>query len=426
MALAHHLLDFAWQTPHIAGMADKYDLVISGGGLTGPLLALAAAKAGFCVAVLDAAPSATHRADDFDGRAYALSLASRNMLSALGLWDALAPQAQPINDIKVSHGQAGKGASPFFVHFDSAEIDQADFGHLIEDRVLRRALLDQMADSAVAYMPSTRLVSVVDGQVTAVGARGGQKTLDARLVIGADGRKSEVARQSGISRLGWDYAQSSLVCAVEHERPHNGVAHQFFSQAGPLAILPLPGNKSSIVWTESKARADAIQQADDADYLAALRPIFGDFLGDVALAGRRFTYPLGLSLADRFVARGVALVGDAAHGIHPLAGQGLNLGFRDVAALAEVLVDANRRGEDFAALNVLERYQAWRRFDTVGMAVATDTINRAFLGAHPLLAAGRDLGMQALGALPGARRLFMREATGTSGDVPRLLTGEPI
>jgi 2-octaprenyl-6-methoxyphenol hydroxylase len=217
-----------------------------------------------------------------------------------------------------------------------------------------------------------------------------------------------------------------LVTAVEHEMPHNGTAHQFFMPEGPLAILPLRGNRSSIVWSEREDRAAAIQSLSDADYLAALRPRFGRFLGEIKLAGDRFTYPLSLTLANRFVAPRVALVGDAAHGVHPIAGQGLNLGLRDVAALAEVLSDAARRGEDIAAIDVLERYERWRRFDTTVMALGMDSVNRLFSNDNPLLRLGRDIGMGAVSSLPGLRRRFMRQAAGLEGDLPRLLRGLPV
>jgi 2-octaprenyl-6-methoxyphenol hydroxylase len=251
--------------------------------------------------------------------------------------------------------------------------------------------------------------------------------LSARLVIGCDGRGSGVAARVGIRRAGWEYGQTALVTAVSHERAHGGVAQQFFMPGGPLAILPLPGGHlSSIVWSEADAAAEEIQALPDQEYLAALRPRFGDFLGEIQLAGVRFTYPLSLSLAERFVADRVALVGDAAHGVHPLAGQGLNLGLRDVAALAEVLILARRRGEDIGAADVLERYQRWRRFDVTAMALGMDGVNRLFSNDNPVLRGVRDLGLGIVNAMPGLRRGFIRQAAGLTGDVPRLLQGLAI
>ncbi|RMA42633.1 FAD-dependent monooxygenase [Rhodophyticola porphyridii] len=407
-------------------MAHDADILIVGGGLNGPCLALALSQAGFSTVVLDALSAENRGADAFDGRSYALALASTRLLAALGLWDDLVAQAQPILEITASDGRAGEGPSPFFLHFDHAEIEEGPMGHMIEDRYLRQALLAAMeADPRITHRPGAR----VTAQDTATGASVTLEdgtTLSGRLLVGADGRQSGTAARAGIKRTGWEYGQTALVCAIAHEKPHNGIAHQFFMPPGPLAILPLPGNRSSIVWSETHAAAAKLTAMDDAGYLDHLRPRFGDFLGEIRLEGRRFSYPLGLSLANRFVAPHLALVGDAAHGVHPIAGQGLNLGFRDVAALAEVLTDARRRGEDFAALDVLERYQSWRRFDTAALAAATDAFNRLFSNDNPVLRGTRDIGLGVVNALPGIRRRFIREAAGLTGDLPRLLQGRPL
>ena len=246
------------------------------------------------------------------------------------------------------------------------------------------------------------------------------------MIAGCDGRQSGTGRRAGIGRTGWGYGQTALVCAVEHERPHHGIAHQFFMPTGPLAILPLPGNRSSIVWSETDDNARAIAALDDAGFMAVLRPRFGDFLGALRLAGGRFTYPLNLTLADRYVAPRLALVGDAAHGVHPIAGQGLNLGLRDVAALAEVLVTAARRGEDIGGIEVLERYEQWRRPDATALALGMDAVNRLFSNDNPVLRLGRDIGLGLVGAAPGLRRRFVRQAAGLSGNLPKLLAGPPL
>lgn len=300
-------------------------------------------------------------------------------------------------------------------------------GYMLEDRFLRRALLDAMkAEDRISHVAGrTVTAQQVDPQGVTVTLSDG-KTLRARLLVGADGRRSGTAERAGITRTGWGYGQTALVAAIDHALPHGGIAHQFFMPPGPLAILPLPGNRSSIVWSESDAQAQAIMALDEAGFLDVLRPRFGSFLGEISLAGQRFTYPLNLTLANSFVAERLALVGDAAHGVHPIAGQGLNLGLRDVGALAECLVEAARRGEDIASPLVLARYQQWRRFDTATLAVATDAFNRLFSNDNPLLRLGRDLGMAAVGAVPGLRRRFIREAAGLTGDVPRLLQGQPL
>jgi 2-octaprenyl-6-methoxyphenol hydroxylase len=408
-------------------MGSDCDVLIVGGGLNGPALALALAQGGLRSIVLDARTREARTEADFDGRAYALALSSRRMLAALGLWARLAPHAQAIEEIKISDGRAGEGAARFFLHFDHDEIDDGPMGHFLEDRFLRIALLDALdASPLVEHRAATSVTgqAAAPGAVTIALADGG--ALRAPLLVGCDGRGSQVAARAGIRRRGWDYGQTSLVCAVEHERPHRAIAHQFFMPAGPLAILPLPGDRSSIVWTESRDRAAAIEALDDAGYLAELRPRFGDFLGDICLTGARYSYPLALSLADRFAAERVALAGDAAHGIHPLAGQGLNLGLRDVAALAEVLVAAHRRGQDIGAADVLAVYARWRRFDTAMLAAATDGLNRLFSNDNPVLRLGRDLGLGLVNRLPALRRALIREAAGLAGDLPRLLRGRPL
>ncbi|MBY5977830.1 FAD-dependent monooxygenase [Phaeobacter italicus] len=408
-------------------MKNTSDILIVGGGLNGPALALALAQTGHTVTLIDALPRDARAREDFDGRSYALALASQKLIDQIGVWGAVAGQAQPMLEIKVTDGRAGQGPSPFFMHFDHAEIEEGPMGYMIEDRYLRRALRDAMeAEPAITLVDEqTVIAQEADATGVTVTLASGD-SLRGRLLVGADGRRSGTAERAGIKRTGWDYGQTALVCAIEHDRPHNGIAHQFFMPPGPLAILPLPGNRSSIVWSERSDRAAAIQSLDEESYLSILRPRFGDFMGDIRLAGDRFTYPLNLTLANAFVAERLALVGDAAHGVHPIAGQGLNAGLRDVGALAEVLTEARRRGEDIASSLVLDRYQQWRRFDTASLAAATDAFNRLFSNDNPLLRLGRDIGMGVVGAIPGLRQSFIREAAGLTGDLPRLLQGRPI
>lgn len=409
-------------SPHIVTMDSE--ILIVGGGLNGTALALALAESGVTSTVVDSLSPDKRGAADFDGRSYALALASTRMLGAIGLWARLADQAQPIQEIKVSDGRAGEGPSPFFLHFDQAEMEDGPMGYMVEDRFLRPALLDAVtAHPLIRHIaPETVIAQEVSAQGATVTLSQGQR-LRGQLIVGADGRQSSTAKRAGIKRTGWSYDQTALVCAIEHDQPHHGIAHQFFMPPGPLAILPLAGNRSSIVWTETTARAGKIQSASDAEYLKILRPRFGNFLGDIALAGARFTYPLTLSLAQSFVADRLALIGDAAHGMHPIAGQGLNAGFRDMAALAEVLICAKRRGEDIGTPVALAEYQRWRRFDTTTLALATDGFNRLFSNDNGSLRLIRDLGMAAVNAVPGLRRNFMREAAGLTGDLPKLMQG---
>ncbi|WP_108500739.1 UbiH/UbiF/VisC/COQ6 family ubiquinone biosynthesis hydroxylase [Paracoccus indicus] len=407
-------------------MTKMHDVLIAGGGLNGPALALALSQAGLSVAVVDPRPAQDRAGDTFDGRAYALAVSSQRLLKALGLWEGLAADSQPIRQVKASQGRAGEGAAPFFLHFDSAETEEGPVGHMLEDRFLYKALLGAMQGS-VTHLPG---LAVTDQQVDQAGVTvtlSDGRQMRARMLVGADGRGSGVAKRAGITRRGWDYGQTALVAALDHDLPHEGIAQQYFMATGPLAILPLPGNRSSVVWSETQANAQAILQLDDADFLNVLRPRFGDFLGDISLAGARFSYPLSLSLADRYAVARVALVGDAAHGVHPIAGQGLNLGLRDVAALAQVLVEATRRGEDIGSELVLQRYQSWRRFDATALALGMDSVNRLFATDNPVVSAVRGLGMGVVTAMPVLRRGFMRQAAGLSVDpMPRLLTGRPL
>ncbi|WP_417269376.1 FAD-dependent monooxygenase [Celeribacter sp.] len=404
-------------------MTHTSDLLIVGGGLNGPALALAAANAGLSVTIIDALPAHARMSEDFDGRGYALSLGSQRLLKATGVWPAVAPNAQPILDVKVTDGKPGEAPAPFMLEFDHAEIDDGPVGFMVEDRFLRRAFLDAL-DS---HDNITQVEGMVAAQeVTAHGATltlADGTTLNGKLIVGCDGRGSGTAIRAGIKRTGWSYKQTALVCAIQHEKPHGGCAHQYFLPPGPLAILPLPNNQSSIVWTESDKVAQQIQALSDEDYLEVLKPRFGDFLGKISLAGGRFTYPLNITLANAFYAPRVALVGDAAHGMHPIAGQGLNAGLKDVGALTEVLVEAHRRGEDIGREDVLARYSQWRRFDIATMALMTDTFNKLFSNDNPMLRLMRDLGMGVVNSLPSVRREAIREAAGVNGDLPKLMRG---
>ena len=403
------------------------DIAIIGGGLNGPSLALGLAQTGLRVALIDTLDVKTRKNAAFDGRSYALALTSTRLLQGLGVWGAVEEDAQPMLEIKVTDGRAGDGPSPMFMHFDHAEIEEGPMGYMVEDRHLRHALLDAVkSEPGVTQMNGQ---TVVEQRVDASGitltlATG--KSLRARLAVGADGRSTGTGTRAGIKRIGWAYGQTALVCAIEHELPHHGIAHQFFMPPGPLAILPLTGNRSSIVWSETAQNAAAVNALLDNKYLDVLRPRFGSFLGDLSLVGQRYTYPLSLSLAHNMVAPRVALVGDAAHGVHPIAGQGLNAGLRDVAALAEVIADTLRRGEDIGSDAALARYQEWRRFDNTTLALATDSFNRLFSNDNPLVRMARDIGMAAVNAMPKLRREFIREAAGLTGDLPRLMQGKPL
>ena len=403
-------------------MEHDCDIAIVGGGLNGPALALAAAQVGLRVIVLDATSHKPRKNAKFDGRAYALALASKRLMAAVGVWENVAQDAEPMLNIRVSDGRAGVGASPFFMDFDHAELEEGPMGYMVEDRHLRYALQAAMQTSPlIEYRLATRVTGQSTGPEGVTLSLANNQKITTRLLVGADGRQSGTAARAGITYTGWQYGQTALVCAVEHDRPHGGVAHQFFMPAGPMAVLPLSARRSTVVWSEKTDSAAVIKTLDDAAFLDVLRPRFGDFLGDIALTGGRFSYPLGMMIAKNYIAPNVALIGDAAHGVHPIAGQGLNAGLRDVAALIQVLSEAKQRGEDFASQPVLARYQLWRRFDATALAVATDGFNRLFSNDNPILRLGRDLGMGMLNAMPKVRRGILREATGLTGDLPDLM-----
>ena len=403
----------------------QIDILIAGGGLVGLPLGIALAKGGLRVAVADAAPPARRLDPRFDGRVSALAYASVRMLAALGVWEHLGPHAQPIHEILVTDGAIGRAPSPFSLHFDAQEVGTDALGHIAENRHIRLALqeaaaatqgLELIAPSAV------KSVAVEDGRASATLADG--PAIAAPLVIAADGRDSPLREQMGIGKVGWSYPQTGIVATVEHERPHNGVAYEHFLPSGPFAILPLPGNRSSLVWTETKARAPGLLALDEAGFNAELARRFGDHLGKVKAAGPRWSYPLAFHIARDFVAPRFALAGDAAHGIHPIAGQGLNLGLKDAAALAEVLLDAARLGRDIGALDVLRRYERWRRFDSFALAASTDALNRLFSNDIAPIRALRDIGLGIVDSIGPARRFFMRHAGGDIGKLPRLMKGE--
>ena len=410
----------------------KPDVVIAGGGINGAVLALGLARIGLAVVLVD--KGAADAGVEPDGRAYALNLGVQRMLTVFGLWGDLQAHAEPILDMKISDAKggisgdlSGAGISPFYLHFTKAMMEGEALGFLIEDAPLRGVL-----SKAVDKHPLITVLS--NTQVCGHTLTGGgveisvspNKTIHAKLLIGCDGRDSKVAKNAGIVRIGWDYPQSALVCALHHSKPHHGTAHQIFTPNGPLAVLPLRGNRVSIVWTQERNRAALIHGLDDAGYLATLRETLGDFLGEVALDGTRGAYPLGWALTESFVRARVALVGDSAHGIHPLAGQGLNLGLFDSAALCQVLFDAVQNGEDIGAVSVLNRYQVWRRFDTCAMALATDGLNRLFSNDVPLVRGIRGLGLGAINALPFAKQGFARLGAGAGAEVPRFMQGREL
>jgi 2-octaprenyl-6-methoxyphenol hydroxylase len=422
-------------------MADteRYDIVIAGAGLTGAAFALAAAQGGLKVVMVDPQPFSAQMAPTFDGRSTAVAFSTFRMLDALGLGETLRPNACRMDHILVTDGRrpgaASRKASPAFLRFDADEIGGRTggepLGYMVENRRIRVALAEAVTRAGIEVRAPATVARVETdvGKATVTLADG--STLIAPLVVGAEGRGSTVRRAAGIETVGWGYGQSGVVATVRLGRDHGNVAHEYFLPSGPFAILPLTDQRASLVWTETTRRGEALRGASDEAFHAHLMRRFGEFLAtpeqsSATVEGPRFVYPLALSLAEKLVAPRIALIGDAAHGVHPVAGQGLNMGLKDAAALAEVLAEAARLGEDLGAETVLERYARWRRFDNAALAAGFDTFVRLFSNDIAPVRLARDLGMAAVNRIGPLRRAFMQEAGGATGDLPRLLRGEAV
>ena len=400
------------------------DVIIGGGGMVGLTLALALAQGGLKVVVADPMPAAALLDAKFDGRVSALSYSSVRMLEALGVWEGLAPHAQPITDILVTDAPLGGAPSPLSLHFDSDEIGEP-MGRIAENRFIRAALFAAVGKAKdVTFVSPAALTALKPESGAIIATLSNGTSVTARLAIAADGRDSPMREEMGLKTIAWSYPQVGIVATVEHERPHNGVAYEHFLPSGPFAILPMTGNRSSLVWTEREDLAPAMMALPEDAFDAEIAQRFGAHMGAVKAVGPRWSYPLKFHLARGFVAERFALCGDSAHGIHPIAGQGLNLGFKDAAALAECALDAARLGMDIGAADTLARYERWRRFDSVTLAASTDALNRLFSNDIAPLRFARDLGLGAVDAIGPLRRFFMRHAGGDVGKLPRLLKGE--
>jgi 2-octaprenyl-6-methoxyphenol hydroxylase len=412
-----------------------FDVLIAGGGFAGLTLGIAlrqALGASFAVAVVDPGLGRAAAADD--ERASAIVASVRRLFETLGVWQRVAADAQPILDMVVTDSRLGDAVRPTFLTF-AGEVEPGEpFAHMVENRIV----VDALTTAARELGIELRSAAVTDFTVSAAAGEAPSHpgrvearlsnagVLNARLLVAADGARSTIRSKAAIATHGWSYGQSAIVVNVAHARDHHGRAEEHFLPAGPFAILPLKGNRASIVWTETTADAERIMALPQAEFDAELEQRFKLHLGEIKVIGRRRMHPLGFFVARSFIAERIALIGDAAHLIHPIAGQGLNMGLKDVAALAEVLVDAARLGLDPGALDVLERYQRWRRFDTMAMGMATDGLNRLFSNRSDALRLVRDVGLGLVDRLPVLKRLFIREAAGLVGDVPKLLRGEAL
>jgi 2-octaprenyl-6-methoxyphenol hydroxylase len=432
-----HFIFARWTAAPLRGVSlpmSGHDVIIAGAGIAGATLALSLSRAGLRPVLIDPVVFDAQLAPTFDGRASAIAYAAYRQWRALGLGDALDPHAQRIEQILVTDGHAPGAAAgrpgPFYLRFDSAEIaDRSEgepLGYLLENRRIRAALAAAVHEAGIEVLAPARVASAAFGVREASVTLADGRRLEAPLAVGAEGRGSVIRDEAGIGAIGWDYPQTGVVATVRLEKPHEGVAHEFFLPSGPFAILPLTDNRASLVWTESTRRGAALKTARPEMFQAHLERRFGEFLGEIHVDGPVFTYPLSLQLAERFTAPRVALLGDAAHGVHPIAGQGLNLGLKGAAALAQVVVDAMRLGEDTGSEAVLERYAAWRRFDTATLSAGMDAFVWLFSNDNPLVRTVRGLGMAAVNRIAPARRFFMHEAGGAVGDLPRLLRGEAL
>jgi 2-octaprenyl-6-methoxyphenol hydroxylase len=405
-----------------ASVGETHELVVVGGGLVGLSLGIACAQAGLDTLVVDREDPSVMLAESYDGRASAIAFGSQQILAGLGIWQKVGAEAAPILEIRVADDSA-----PLFLHYDHREIGDHPLGWIVENMVLRRALLERVRELPQLTHAAPQSVTGVERSAGGALVRlADDGAVRARLVAAADGKASPLRKSAGIRTLEWSYPQTGIVTTVRHEAPHRGVAVEHFLPAGPFAILPLTGNRCSIVWTERAELAPRILAMGAADFADELRRRFGDFLGAIEPVGPRWSYPLAFLHAEHYAAQRLALVGDAAHVIHPIAGQGLNLGLRDVAALAEVLVDARRLGLDIGDSEALRRYERWRRIDNWMLSAVTDTLNRLFSNTIPPVKLARDLGLAAVNQVPPLKRLFMRHAMGVVGTLPRLVRGEPL
>nr|WP_275451017.1 ubiquinone biosynthesis hydroxylase [Afipia sp. P52-10] len=415
-------------------MTERKSIVIGGGGFAGLALALALRQGlgeGFTIIVAD--PALATRPSR-DPRASAIIAAGRNLFETLGVWGAVASHAQPILDMVVTDSRLEDVARPVFLTFatepgrsadgETAEASQP-FAHMVENRFLIDALVEACTAQGVTLRP-TAVTNFSHGHGTiAVTFADGDLT-EAALLVAADGGRSALRERAGIPTYGWDYDQSGIVVTVAHEREHNGRAEEHFLPAGPFAILPLTGKRASLVWTETRRDAERIVALPEDAFRHELTRRFGLHLGELHAETTPRAFPLGYFIARSFVGERLALVGDAAHVIHPIAGQGLNLGLKDIAALAEVVVDAVRLGLDPGQADVLERYQRWRRFDTMAMGVATNGLNVLFSNRSSLLRTVRDIGLGLVDRMPPLKNALIQQAAGLRGEVPRLLRGETL
>lgn len=409
-------------------MLENPDVIVIGSALNG--LAAAVALGGrrsrrpITVMVVDRNDPRGFSNSGFDGRASAITESARRMLDCLGVWEKIAGQAQPMNEIIVTDQIPGRDSRPILLQFGEQDMGGHPSAHMVENRFLYQSLLEEASQSSnISFCTGAAVHQFTFGPGLARLSLEDGITLRSTLIVAADGRNSSARSAAGIDLVGWSYDQMGIVVTVDHDLPHEGRAEEHFTPSGPFAILPLPGNRSSLVWTERTADAKLLLALPDPDFADELQRRFGRHLGKVRPTGPRHAYPLAMFIARQLIGPRLALVGDAAHIVHPIAGLGFNLGLRDVAALAECVHDAVGLGVDPGSSSVLDRYSAWRRFDTVATAMAMDGLNRLFSNDNPVLRILRDSGLLTVNKIVPLKSMFVREAAGQTGALPRLLQG---
>jgi 2-octaprenyl-6-methoxyphenol hydroxylase len=400
-----------------------HHVLIVGGGPVGLSLALALSQAvsGLAIGILDRRVLKVPE----DRRATAIAAGVRRVFEALDVWDVMRAEAQPIERMKITDSGGDDLARPLFLDFSGSVGPGEPFAHMVPNGVLHGALLKKLGDTVEQITPVSVTGSTVSGRLRRLTLDDG-RTLSAPLVVAADGALSPLRGMAGIGTLGHDYAQSGIVATIGHEVPHEGVAYEHFRPAGPFASLPLRGNRSSLVWTETREKAEGIRGMAQDDLALLIEQAMGSTLGAVTLEDRPQVFPLRLQIARNLIAERLALIGDAAHVIHPIAGQGLNLGLKDVAALSEAVVDSMRLGLDWGDEAVLRRFQAWRRLDTSLMAMATDGLNRLFSNDVAPVRIIRDIGLGLVDRMPQLKSALITQASGLEGGGPKLLAGRAL
>jgi 2-octaprenyl-6-methoxyphenol hydroxylase len=397
---------------------NQADVIIIGGGMVGLSLAIGLAQSQVRVAVIEKDDLQTQLLPAFDGRVSAISLGSERVLQAIGAWEYMKEYAEPIRDIRVADGD-----SKAYVHYHYRDVSESPMGNMVENRHIRMALLKR-AEEAREYLvliSRAKIASCARDSYRAEVTLENREAWRAPLLIAADGKRSKIREDAGIKVIETSYKQVAIVCTIAHELPHQGLALERFLPAGPFAALPMQHNRSALVWTETEDSAPFMLALPDEQFQEQIRKRLGDFLGDFKVVGKRFSYPLHLILALRYIDTRLALIGDAAHAIHPIAGQGVNVGFRDVAVLAELIVDAMRLGQDIGSQGLLEHYQRWRRFDAMSMGAITDFITRLFSNDIMPIRLARRTGLKLVNHAPPLKRFFMWHAMGLTGDLPKMM-----